>query len=274
MRIGLPSLLQPFAPSRDALFVWFSQHLTPDHLDALALSDMATENEAAQISRQLGEFLHRSKTPKQITDFIAFEELGLERWRNPKEGLYGSPFDCHLVHAFSCACLLLAAPEPGIQDHVLSENETLVELVRSVFYLGDTACVPAQGLLAWRLRDLAEGSIDAPFFGLALLLLALRTRAKGRSVEGRRVEELCHWIVGSVDAARRHPANVFPSDKPGWFFGLNVHDQRDDLWRRLVRKMMLKSSGLSPEASRKVRELGGRILEMHSTANRSESLSL
>lgn len=68
MPIDPHDVLSPFNPSRDALFVRCSRHLTDDPLDTLTLSDMANEDDF-----QTDILLERKGSAKQLITGVHLE---------------------------------------------------------------------------------------------------------------------------------------------------------------------------------------------------------
>ncbi len=155
------------------------------------------------------------------------EVLELVRWSEPDD----PPREPsgHLTRAFCCTALLLAATDPE-NDTILSENETIIQLVLSSIALGTEACNRAVEFLAWRLLCDPYDEEEHPFFAVALLLL--RTHLYRAEDSTSDLLALCEWARVEEARLRKELGCATPDSKDDyWLLGLVVHDQRHSAWQ-------------------------------------------
>lgn len=207
-----------------------------DHLRALIDEGMLREIAEADYERDVEKHLVALKPIwegcgwGEMHHWYPMEVLELIRWSEPEDsdwtpgsiGIRG-----HRMRAFSCA-VLLATPnfEP--------EKETLIQMLDSMFIIGDGALDAMARFLVWRLESLGREE-DRPFFVLALSAIAGLTMP-GISAEEQR--DLAGWIEEEEAQERQYLAGFRPSwNEAPWLFGLSFSEMRNDRWLRLVLRL-------------------------------------
>lgn len=169
---------------------------------------------------ELGEMHHWY--PMEVLELIRWSEPEESDWAPGSVGLRG-----HLMRAFSCA-VLLATPnfEP--------EKETLIQMLDSVFVIGERATDAMARFLVWRLKFLGREA-DRPFFVLALSAIAGLSTPAISAIEQH---DLAAWIEEEEAQEREYLTGFRASWKEApWLFGLSFSEMRNDCWLRLVLRL-------------------------------------
>lgn len=169
---------------------------------------------------ELGEMHHWY--PMEVLELIRWSEPEDSDWAPGSEGLRG-----HQMRAFSCA-VLLATPnfEP--------EKETLIQMLDSMFVIGDGAIDAMGRFLSWRLESLGREN-DRPFFVLALSAIA---GLSAPTISAREQRDLAIWIEAEEAEERQYLAGFRASwNEAPWLFGLSFSEMRNDCWLRLVLRL-------------------------------------
>jgi hypothetical protein len=149
------SLLLPFKPSESALLDWLRPHIDDSLLPEIAAADYGVQSDedfAALLpirDQQIIPFPLRW-IPREVLELIRWSEPEDPAWKPGSTGTRG-----HLMRAFSCAVLLKAADNPETRGYIEGENDTLIQLISSVLYLGREACENALRFLCWRASRLS-----------------------------------------------------------------------------------------------------------------------
>lgn len=185
--------------------------------------------------------------PGEVLELIRWSEPEDPAWSPGSVGIRG-----HTMRAFCCAALLLAASPPCKAE--VAEIDTLARAVESALALGvayEQACLE---FLEWRMRDFPLTE-ERPFFGLAHLLLTIRT---SRAVELTRVCGLARGVVADEALLRASPGH---QGGARWLLGLTFFDQSHHCWHRLGDELIAAAArGLTGQAAIEVRQIGERLL--------------
>lgn len=168
-------------------------------------------------------------------DWVPQEVLELIRWSQPdqpdwKPGGVGDRG--HWMRAFCCASLLRMAGTSDGGTYV-SFNETVAGLVASLDALDVGLWAEAGCFLTWFMERYAgfPDRHEEPFFGVALLLCALRTS----SVPDVAIVDLCRWTIDREEAEAQAPFGT--ANDCGWLHRITSFGQRRETWRLLGAKM-------------------------------------
>lgn len=250
-------LLSRLKPSGESLLDWLIPQVDDAMLREIARADYdyCADGHYAAL-RQIRD--HRI-IPAPLP-WEPLEVLNLTRWGEPDEPSCGTvnvgPRG-HLVTAFCCAVLLKAADDAQTQDFIHSENDTLIQLVASVFALGREPLERASEFLAWRLLRLPLSHEEYSFFALALLLTRAALYAPGES--GDDLTLLAEWVIREEARARRKPISYAWSGH--WLLGLTNFDSYHNTWKRLASQILTDPSKSFPAAAAAVmRDIVERLL--------------
>jgi hypothetical protein len=241
-------------PAADALLALLRAQIDDGMLEEIAAADYGhriEENLAAlrQI-RDTGEIpVPLPWEPREVLELIRWSEPEDPEWKPGSTGERG-----HRMRAFACATLLRAAAELTEAAAMDGENQTLAQLLASVFVLGEEAQQAALRFLAWRVPLVAPG-YELPFFRLAQLILAVHLRA-GSATEMVSLAEQ----IERDEAAERAAVEPCFGD-PRWLLGLTFQQIRHTVWVRLTHQMLEEASAIADPAAREaVEELALRVL--------------
>ena len=212
-------------------------HVSNSMLWEIADADFGFENK--QHSEALLPIRDCQEIPIPLR-WIPSEVLNLMRWSEPEDltnpGSRGTRG--HLIRAFCCAVLLKAADEPETQDLINPVNETLIQMIASVLYLGREATESASHFLCWRILRFPLWDNEYPFFALGLLLLRAALFRPGEN--GSDLKLLAEWVIREEKRLRCYPLTLPVSES--WLLGLTLHDQRHDVWRRVAQDILLNTT--------------------------------
>lgn len=239
-------------PDSRGLLEWLAPQLDDGMLHEIADLDYGGNDEHFAALVQIREKLDISAPlewePKEV--------LELERWSDPSE-MRG-----HLKRAFCCTVLLLAATDPQNDGYFLSENETLIQLVRSAMALGRESCERVVPFLVWRLLREPYDTDEHPFFAVALLLLRVHLYRQGDWVGD--LPWLCTWAVEEEARVRKED---YGADGDAWLLGLQFHDLRHDAWRQSARDLLVNPMPSMPEEVATVVSEIGRLMAGENTSS-------
>jgi hypothetical protein len=157
--------------------------------------------------------------PMEVLELIRWSEPEDPDWKPGSTGLRG-----HKMRAFSCA-VLLATPNFD------PDKATLIQMLDSVFAIGNEAPEAMGRFLTWRIGAIERGQ-DRPFFALALAAIAYLGDPE---VDIDREDELAAWVAAEEAAERAYLSGFDPSyETAPWLFGLSFGDMRNARWRALI----------------------------------------
>lgn len=213
-----------------------------DHLRPWIDDDMLLEIASCDYGMGVGEYLAGLRLIRDDGEVFAYpgpaEVLELTRWSEPGDPNWGFRTPGrpgHLMRAFACAALLRAGAVPANRDFILSENESLVQLLASAVYLGRPTQEAAARFLAWRVGG--EPDEDRPFCAFSLLFL-IALLADGRFPEDG-VASLADEVI--AEEKRVRDSSWRASGNP-WLLGLTMYDQRHHVWRDHARRLRAEAS--------------------------------
>ncbi len=104
------------------------------------------------------------------------EVLAVTRWTEPDEA--GATWECtgdrgHWKRLWACAVLIRAGAEPDNDNRVMSEDDTIIQLVASAMRLGHEASQAALQFLCWHLEYRVVELGPSPYSAVAAVLLCL-----------------------------------------------------------------------------------------------------
>lgn len=244
----IDSLLLQLRPSGTDLLDWLKPQISLSLLHEIAAADYGYKEQEHFQSLLLIQDHQTIPVPLR---WVPREVLELMRWSEPEDpdwkpgstGLQG-----HLIRAFCCAVLLKASDEEETRLYDTSENETLAQLIASVFFLGNEATESALRLVSWRLLRTQSKNEEYPFFVLALLLLQAQLFETGQN--GADLQLTAEWMVREEKRAREDPTTLAASEE--WLLGLTFHGQRHETWKALTRTTLLGPDKNYPSAAASV----------------------
>lgn len=180
--------------------------------------------------------------PGEVLELIRWSEPDQPDWKPGSQGRRG-----HLLRAFACYTLLRSYAREDNQERWVSFNETVVQLSDSLNTFGDEFITAGAKFFAWCLENLApldKEGIEGPFFGLALLSLAIQNR----TMPDRAIVDLCLWINAKVELLlTKTQSRARPH--MNWLLSLSSYDQRDDRWIEIGRQLR-EWAGKQPESEK------------------------
>lgn len=234
---------------------WLKPHVDDSMLWEIADSDYGFDRESN--FEALLPIRDRQEIPVPL-GWIPIEVLNLMRWSEPEHVTPpgGRGTRGHLIRAFCCAVLLRAADEPETRGYIHAENDTLIQMIASVLYLGREATESASRFLCWRILRLPLWEGEYPFFALGLLLLRAALFRQGE--EGSELKLLAEWVVREETRSRH--SSLMPPVSEDWLFGLTLFDQRHEAWRRAAQDVLLDASKAFPRpAEAAMREVASHL---------------
>lgn len=250
-------LLLRIGPSETALLDWLTPHIDDSLLGEIAAADYGSEEK--EHFEALKSIRDQRRIPIPLR-WVPREVLELMRWSEPedpswKPGSAGTRG--HLIRAYCCTLLLKASGAPEMKLYTSSENDTLIQMIASVLYLGREATEAASRFLCWCLSRLAASDKEYPFFVLGLLLLRAALFMPGEN--GIDLEVLAEWTIQEERQVRQEQSNLVESDK--WLLGLINFAQKHEAWVRVSEEVLSDPSKEFPEpAASAMREIVNRIL--------------
>ena len=211
------------------LFKWISTRLTDDMVLWIAHKDYgrdANEHFAAlKTIRDAGEI-------KWPLSWVPHEVLALSRAVATGQTTYREappigPEEAYLIKAFACAALLYDQARKG-RYH--AGNDELCRLLTALKFLGNDALAAGLPFLAWIGEQWPGGLDSRAFFAVALVWLALRSRANVADEDISRliafaIEEEAKEFLSSGKGRGPHPER--------WLIGTTVYGYTMKCWRRI-----------------------------------------
>jgi hypothetical protein len=277
------SLLNQFNPSDCTLWVWLRAHIDDAMLEEIAAADYGihVEHYLRVLKRirdepwQSNEVLVRpSKGKAQVPVWYqALEVLNLMRWSEPENSQQEEEQAVgHLMRAFCCVVLLRVAASPANCDtaNIISESETIIQLIASVLTREQEAIELTLQLLCWRMLSLPVDNEECPFFAMGILLLATALYSSGKNAT--RLRQLSELVFKEEERIRLIFAEEFRQTSPQWLFGLKyfesnkgrsyIAEQRIDQWKNIAQKVLLNPPEPHPtDVAGLLREIGTRIVD-------------
>ena len=222
-----PSSIELLNPKEFSLLAILSDVMTPELLRIISEADYGYSSDKHLSA--LEEILATFKIPAPLK-WEPREVLELIRWSKPslpdwKPGLTGR--EGHLIRAFSCAVLLVAAANEKTRDFIDDENSTLAPLVESLGVLGIEYQVAGLSEIAWRVQNPPDMWEDEPFFLLSMLVLAVNVFGPKQAVL---IEELIDLCFSAEDRVRNADWCLCREDSSAWLFGLTYFDLNREIW--------------------------------------------
>ena len=256
-----PALAAWFAMRRDdptTLLGQIARRVDDSMITEIAEADYGDDVDEHRVAL---ERIRRDHRPPPPGDWHPREVLELIRWSEPedpewKPGATGRRG--HVMRAFACATLLAGA-SADTEGYFDNENETLIQLVRSVLTLGGELPRHTRNAIVWRLDGPNPPDDERPFFLLAILLLTLFLDDVDDAVA---VETLARWI--QQDERRVYQTHLRPDEwQDRWLLRTVFHDQRHTAWVETTESVLRVLPRLPDPAThmvRRVRELtAGRL---------------
>ena len=222
------NLLHHFNPSKTALLEWLEPHLDDSLLHEIARADYGHDEEA---NFQALKLIHERQQVPAPLDWIPREVVELRRWSEPDDPNWkGYPPNSkgargHLIRAFCCTVLLIAADDPEMQGDPSDENETLIQLIASVVHLGHEASESALRFLSWRVLRLYEEENEDTFFAFGILLLYAFLFEPPQ--DGADLNLLVDWVLTDT------------LNFEDWLLGRAWYTQRYEVWKRLGQSILM-----------------------------------
>jgi hypothetical protein len=224
------ALLQKLNPDADSLVAALSKHVDDEMLLSIANADYGWD-----VERHL-EALRPIRDEQMIFAPMGWhpkEILSLTRWINPGSeedaDISTSVLKQHIIRAFVCAALLRAGADPLNEPYFTGENSTIAALLDSLPALEPSIQTEALRFFAWVIPRLTQYNEEKPFYGLALVLLILRTQTPFTRTE---LKSLINWIFAEVKMIAEYPWNTV-NDRKQWLTWLSDFDQRFELWQKI-----------------------------------------
>jgi hypothetical protein len=276
-------LLERFHPSDRKLWVWLRSRVDDAMLEKIAAADYGWQVEdyrralfcIRDESLQSNEVVIRpSKGKAQIPVWYQpLEVLKLTRWSEPENFQDGNEQTAgHLMRAFCCVALLRVAASPTNRDtaNIISESETIIQLIASVLFLGLEASELALQLLCWRMLSLRVDNEECPFFAMGILLLA--TALPSSEEKAFLLRQLSEMVFLEEERIRLILVEEFRQTSPQWLLGLKylengkgsgyIAEQRVDQWKTIAQQVLLNPpEPHPPEVAGLLREIGMRIID-------------
>lgn len=223
-------LLQKLNPDADSLVAALSKHVDDEMLLSIANADYGWDVERHldalhQIRDEQKVFAPMKMQPKEV--------LSLTRWIIPGDKAYADRLDSihkqHIMRAFACAVLLRAAADPANEEYFDGDNSNIAGLLDSLPALDQSIQIEALRFFAWVIPELTQYNEEKPFYGLALIVLILRTQTRVTHAE---LKALINWIFAEVKIVRDYPWNTV-KDRKQWLTWLSDFNQRIALWQKI-----------------------------------------
>ncbi len=255
-------LLSSYAPSQWTLFDWLSSRIDDALLAEIAAADYGMNKDLHFAALRL---IREQKLISVPLEWEPREVLELTRWSEPDQP-YRKPLpnvpeppsgmEGHLIRAFSCTVLLLAAGEDKQLEYVHGENGTLIQLVASALELGREAQELTRRFLCWRMLPLITTEGERPFFVLAVLFLSASLfEDGGRSTD---LLTLSEWVVAEEHKAWLEADGYDAEER--WLFGLTFHDLLREVWQNTAQSVLRDTTkGFSPEAASALNDIVDRL---------------
>ncbi len=171
--------------------------------------------------------------PKEVLELIRWSQPNDPNWKPGSTGSRG-----HIMRAFSCVALLMAAPEEENKDSFEGENDTLAQLIDSIEFLGEPYEKLIVGFLVWRLQTIDHLNEERLFFILAILYFIFKLHYKLTSGE---ILEIINTLFEQEKTIRE---SGFSRNDNKWLLGLTFFDQRHAVWLSLAEKLFLLSESI------------------------------
>ena len=242
---------------------WLAPLVEDSMLYKIAQADDQSRS-AAEDFEMLKRIRDRLEIPVPIAK-INTDALNIVRWSepdNPQRGYVGRCRDGHLMRAFTCAILLLAAAEPGNIGYIHSENDTVIQLFLSAIAIGEEAPTHTITLMAWRLIQLLHPIVEEKertFFGIALLFLLIRQYEHNPNPEA--IAALVKWVLREEERVRQLdrqlPKEMRRKNFDYWLLGLTHFGQKHDAWKQAAQQFLFKlPKGLPPTVAEDIQLIG------------------
>ena len=222
-----PSSTEWLNPKAHSLLALLSDQITPELLKVISEADYgyASDKHLAALEG-IHDFLEIPAPlewePKEVLELIRWSRPSIPGW---KPGLPG--YEGHLIRAFACAVLVVAAAEEETREYIEEENSTVAALVESLGELGVEFQMAGISEIAWRIQNPPREWEDEPFFLLALLVLTAQVfESKHPSL----ISELADLCIASENRVRNSEWCIGPEDSSAWLFGLTLFNLNQDIW--------------------------------------------
>ena len=223
--LPLPNVVPP---DPDALLRAISDQLDDRDLIEIARADWG-EDARAHL-KELLRIARQGHVPRPMA-WEPREVLELTRWTEP-DPAWGRDrlVQVHWQRAFACTALLRAFGEPENHKDFCGHNQTAIQLIASLRFLGGGLDAEAAAFFAWLIPRLPEDENEEhPFYGLGLLWFALAPSV-GSSDEV--LLALMDWIMLGEDAvAGRYRESYGASPTGPWLLALTYHNLRHEVWK-------------------------------------------
>lgn len=244
MNTNLESVLRRLEPDLDGLLTWLRSIVCDEDLQAVANADGAFKSDENLEALRL--IARSGNVPFPLTWELR-EVCELERWSDPvelsraecviKPGKYPKNHRCR---ALACTILLYSAADDR-EGYSKFEGQTAGVLLASSIVLGNPAVALTRKMFA---EIVLRGAIDPEeqlhlAFG-ALLALVWESQQKHSEADPDTIRDLANAIITEETRVRNavHGQDSPTSDCP-WLWGLTSFRHREQLWRSLVRHILL-----------------------------------
>ena len=235
-------------PSPELLFGWLSKRVTDALLERIAWLDygydakqhfaaLKTIRDTGAIARPLG--------------WVPLEVLRLARGLTPGKtpGHSGPPItaiDAQLINAFACAVQLLDRARGDTASSNTAGNDELCRMLTALDALGSEALAAGLPFAAWLGEHWPRGGDSVAFVAVALVWLALRSRAE---IAG---EELSRLIAFALDEEAREAAlwgkGIGPHPER-WLIGTAVYGHKAR-WQKIGADLRIEAEALPSGSAR------------------------
>ena len=244
-----------FQPEPNELLERISHRVDDSMLEEIAAADYGREvkdnlSHLRRIRDQRSFAIPMRWDPREVLELIRWSQPEDPNW---KPGAYGERG--HWMRAFACASLLRAAGESENSDLRSGWNQTLIQLVDSLRFLGPHFDEPAAKFLAWLIQryEAHEDGDELAFFAIGLLWFGLNLRS---SAPDEIIISLCEWIA----ARERRDARDYGESGGRWLLSTTCYDLRHAAWESLGGALETIDAGrLSPASREWVRLIGSAL---------------
>lgn len=206
------------------------------HIDETMLREIAEADYEQEVAKHFNALkpVWSGDDWEELGHWFPMEVLELIRWSEPEDPQHkpgASGLRGHRMRAFCCAVLLATSNfEPT--------KETLIQMLESVFAMGDEATDAMGCFLMWRLDSLKKEE-DRPFFVLAMVAIVFHRTPE---LPLTREEELAEWLYREEIAERDYLSDFNPEYRNApWLLGLSFNDMLNTKWLALIQKIQLAS---------------------------------
>jgi hypothetical protein len=234
---GNARFLRRFQPSETALLNCLQSRVDNSMLQEIAEADYGCG--AEENFQVLQEVRNGKNLPvplvgvlKEVLELIRWSEPDDPSWKPSRRGIRG-----HLMRAFACTLLLLAAAQPENANYIEGENQTIIQLVASVIALGHEVAQAALSFLSWCFPLVSDANEEKPFYAMAILLLQVFLSKYDK--DGEDLLMTCNWVIN--EEARTRSNFLFPYTT-SWLLDLSFFNSKRQTWEAITRRVLLEPS--------------------------------